>query len=218
MKSETNSSPPVRPAAPGRVGEPEEATGDEAALALLDAGLALMVAAPGRRPRVADIVAAAGLSNDAFYRFFASKDALVEAIVERGARTVVGYVRHRMARAADGGPEARLRAGIEAVLRQASDEDLARQTRAVLSNATGHTPRAAHVTVALVDALAALFAQPAAELGAGDPMRAARTTAGGVVAALQYWSFTEEAPGRVETEHLVGFLLAGVRAPDCRRR
>ncbi|MDX3246235.1 hypothetical protein [Streptomyces sp. ME18-1-4] len=145
--------------------------------------------------------------------FFASKDALVEAIVERGARTVVGYVRYRMARAAEDGPEARLRAGIEAALRQASDENLALQARAVLANATGHAPRAAHVTVALVDALAALFAQPAAELGAGDPMRAARTAAGGVVAALQYWLFTEEAPGRAETEHLVGFLLAGVRAP-----
>jgi len=218
MTAETEPSAPARPAASGgRTGEPGEAAGGEA-LALLDAGLALMVAARGRRPRVADIVAAAGLSNDAFYRFFASKDALVEAIVERGARTVVGYVRHLMARAAEGGPEARLRAGIEAVLRQASDEDLARQTRAVLANATGHTPRAAHATVALVDALAALFAQPAAELGAGDPMRAARTTAGGVVAALQYWLFTEEAPGRAETEHLVGFLLAGVRAPDSRRR
>ncbi len=29
------------------------------------------------RPRVADIVAAAGLSNDAFYRHFPSKDALL---------------------------------------------------------------------------------------------------------------------------------------------
>ncbi|MFJ9564085.1 TetR/AcrR family transcriptional regulator [Streptomyces fuscichromogenes] len=185
--------------------------------ALLDAGLALMVSAGGRRPRVADIVAAAGLSNDAFYRSFASKDALVEAIVERGARTLVGYVRHRIARAAGRGPEARLRAGLEAVVRQAADVTLARQTRAVLANATGHAPRAPHVTVALVDALAALFAQPAAELGAGDPMRSARTAAGAVVAALQYWLFTEEVPGRAEAEHLVGFLLAGVRAPDPRR-
>ncbi|MGW3565054.1 TetR/AcrR family transcriptional regulator [Streptomyces sp. NPDC000941] len=187
--------------------------------ALLDAGLALMVAGDGRRPRVADIVSAAGLSNDAFYRSFTGKDALVEAIVERGARTVVGYVRHRIARAAGEGPEAQLRAGLAAVLRQASDAGLARQTRAVLANATGGpAPRAGHVTVALVDALTALFAGPAAELGAGDPVRAARTAAGAVVAALQYWLFTEEVPGPVEVEHLVGFVLAGVRAPDARNR
>ncbi|WNM31902.1 TetR/AcrR family transcriptional regulator [Streptomyces sp. Li-HN-5-11] len=186
--------------------------------ALLDAGLALMVEGGGRRPRVADIVAAAGLSNDAFYRAFGSKDALVEAIVERGARTVVGYVRHRIAGAAEGGPQAQLRAGLEAVARQASDAGLARQTRAVLANASGHAPRGGHATVALVDALAALFAQPAAELGSGDPMRSARTAAGAAVAALQYWLFTEEVPGRAEVEHLVGFLLAGVRAPDPRKR
>ncbi|MER5430036.1 TetR/AcrR family transcriptional regulator [Streptomyces sp. NPDC002588] len=185
--------------------------------ALLDAGLALMVASGGRRPRVADIVTAAGSSNDAFYRCFGSKDALVEAVVERGARTVVGYVRHRIARAAGDGPEAQLRAGLAAVVRQASDAELARRTRAVLANATGQAPPyAGHLGVALVDALAALFARPAAELGAADPLRAARATAGAVVASLQYWLFTEEVPGPAEVEHLLGFLLAGVRAPGPR--
>ncbi|MGW1782523.1 TetR/AcrR family transcriptional regulator [Streptomyces sp. NPDC002143] len=186
--------------------------------ALMDAGLALMVASDGRRPRVADIVTAAGSSNDAFYRCFDGKDALVEAIVMRGARTVVGYVRRRMGRVVDAGPEAQLRAGLTALVRQASDAELARQTRAVLANATGAAPHAGHVDVVLVDALAALFAQPAAELGAGDPLRAARTTAAAAVASLQYWLFTEEVPRPAEVEHLVGFLLAGVRAPDSRPR
>lgn len=184
----------------------------------MDAGLALMVASDGRRPRVADIVTAAGSSNDAFYRCFDGKDALVEAIVMRGARTVVGYVRRRMGRVVDAGPEAQLRAGLTALVRQASDAELARQTRAVLANATGAAPHAGHVDVVLVDALAALFAQPAAELGAGDPLRAARTTAAAAVASLQYWLFTEEVPRPAEVEHLVGFLLAGVRAPDSRPR
>ncbi|MEU9269062.1 TetR/AcrR family transcriptional regulator [Streptomyces sp. NPDC048251] len=193
----------------------QEATDAEA---LMDAGLALMVENGGRRTRVADIVSAAGLSNDAFYRSFDSKEALVEAIVERGARTVVGYVRHRIAQLAGEGPEAQLRAGLAAVVRQASDDALARQTRIVLANATVPAPHSGHVSVALVDALAALFAQPAAELGAADPMRAARTTAAAVLASLQYWLFTQEVPSPAEVEHLVGFLLAGVRAPDSRRR
>ncbi|MEU6541206.1 TetR/AcrR family transcriptional regulator [Streptomyces sp. NPDC047000] len=196
----------------------ENSVGGAEAERLMEAGLALMVAEDGRRPRVTDIVAAAGLSNDAFYRTFGSKDALVEAIVERGARTVVGYVRHRMAASAAGGPKERLRAGLEAVARQAADGESARRTRAVLANAGGRTARAGHVVVALVDALAALFAQPAAELGAADPIRSARTAAGAVVAALQYWLFAGEVPGRIEVEHLVGFLVAGVGAPDARRR
>ncbi|WP_416969651.1 TetR/AcrR family transcriptional regulator [Streptomyces sp. 4F14] len=177
--------------------------------ALMDAGLALMVEG---RPRVADIVAAAGSSNDAFYRCFGSKDALVEAIVERGARAVVEQVRRCVARAADDGPEAQLRAGLGALVRQASDAGQARRIRAVLAN--GHGGQA--TVVCLVDALAALLAQPAAELGAADPLRTARTVAGSVVSALQYWLFTEEVPGPAEVEHLVGFLLAGVRAPRVR--
>src|SRR5260370_11006206 len=65
--------------------------------ALMDAGLALLRAeAPGRSPRVADIVAAAGLSNDAFYRYFASKDDLVAAIVEDGSRRLVTSAPHHM--------------------------------------------------------------------------------------------------------------------------
>ena len=47
------------------------------------------------RPRVADIVAEAGLSNDAFYRHFASKDALVAALVEDGAGAT-GRLRRRI--------------------------------------------------------------------------------------------------------------------------
>ncbi|MBA2946769.1 helix-turn-helix transcriptional regulator [Streptomyces sp. PSKA28] len=47
--------------------------------ALLDAGLRLMTEGAPRPPRVADIVAAAGLSNDAFYRAFSGRDALVSS-------------------------------------------------------------------------------------------------------------------------------------------
>src|SRR4051812_17216347 len=93
--------------------------------ALLDAGLKLMTEGAPRAPRVADIVAAAGLSNDAFYRAFSGRDALVEAIVERGARELAGQVRRRMERAAGDSAEDRLRAGIAAVVRQAADPRLA---------------------------------------------------------------------------------------------
>jgi hypothetical protein len=48
---------------------------------LLDAGLALMVEGQDA-PRVADIVRRSGLSNQAFYRHFASKDELIVAVVE----------------------------------------------------------------------------------------------------------------------------------------
>ena len=56
-------------------------------------------------PPVADIVAAAGLSNDAFYRHFPSKDALVAAILEDGTERLLSYLAHQMAKEAT--PEGR---------------------------------------------------------------------------------------------------------------
>ena len=76
--------------------------------ALLDAAREVMRRrGTASRPRVADIVAAAGLSNEAFYRHFRSKDALVAAIMEDGTRRLCGYIAHRMAK--ESAPEAKVR-------------------------------------------------------------------------------------------------------------
>ena len=53
---------------------------------LLDAARKVM--ATTGKARVADILAEAGLSNDAFYRHFRSKDALVAALTEEGTERV----------------------------------------------------------------------------------------------------------------------------------
>src|SRR5215813_13175613 len=75
---------------------------------LLDAGLDVMRrCGTTSRPRVADIVAAAGLSNDAFYRHFRSKDALVAALVDEGALRLQSYLEHQMSK--DASPEAQVR-------------------------------------------------------------------------------------------------------------
>jgi AcrR family transcriptional regulator len=100
---------------------------------LLDAGLEVMRrCGTASSPRVADIVAAAGLSNDAFYRHFASKEALVAAIIEDGAARLASYLDHQMAKART--PQGRVRRWVEGVLSQATDDDIAATTRAVLWN------------------------------------------------------------------------------------
>ncbi|GAB4932225.1 hypothetical protein MAHJHV35_47990 [Mycobacterium avium subsp. hominissuis] len=50
--------------------------------------------------RVSDIVAEAGSSNKAFYRYFAVKDELILAVMERGVAIVVSYLEHQMAKEA----------------------------------------------------------------------------------------------------------------------
>ncbi|HET6952867.1 MAG TPA: helix-turn-helix domain-containing protein, partial [Acidimicrobiales bacterium] len=101
---------------------------------LLDAGREVMRRnGTAARARVADIVATAGLSNDAFYRHFASKDMLVAAILEDGTVRLRSYLAHQMAKEAT--PEAQVRRWVEGVLSQATDDDTAATTLAVLWNA-----------------------------------------------------------------------------------
>lgn len=52
-------------------------------------------------PRVSEIVDEAGLSNQAFYRHFESKHALLVAVLDEGIRELADYLRTRMAGAAD---------------------------------------------------------------------------------------------------------------------
>ncbi len=128
---------------------------------LLAAALELMRGGgTSSRPRVADIVAAAGLSNDAFYRHFPSKDALVSALIEDGADRLAGYAAHQMGKEAD--PAAKVRRWVEAILGQSRGE-VAEITLAVLWNgsglggqATGRYPGAAGLAAALRDTFADL--------------------------------------------------------------
>jgi AcrR family transcriptional regulator len=81
---------------------------------LLDAALDVMKRrGTASRPRVADVVNAAGLSNDAFYRHFPSKDALVAALLEDGAERLYGYVAHQMAK--EPAPEGKVRRWVQRI-------------------------------------------------------------------------------------------------------
>src|SRR3954454_6758896 len=99
---------------------------------LLDAALAVMLrCGTTSSPRVADIVAEAGLSNEAFYRHFASKAELVTALLEDGAERLRGYLAHQMAK--EQTPQAKVRRWVQGVLSQA-EPGIAETTLAVLWN------------------------------------------------------------------------------------
>jgi AcrR family transcriptional regulator len=68
---------------------------------LIDAGSAVMRRTGSIDPKVGDIVREAGLSNQAFYRHFRSKDELLLAILDDGLERLVGYLEHRMATTPD---------------------------------------------------------------------------------------------------------------------
>ena len=94
---------------------------------LIDAAFAVMRKSGEIDPPVRDIVKAAGLSNQAFYRHFASKDALLLAVLADGHAQLVSYLNGRMAKVSD--PADRVRVWIEGVMAQARDARAAAATR-----------------------------------------------------------------------------------------
>ena len=94
---------------------------------LLDAALTVMRRDETIEPRVSDIVATAGLSNQAFYRHFRGKDELLVALLDDGRQRLLATIERRMARAK--GTTGRVRAWIDAVLAQARDPEAAAATR-----------------------------------------------------------------------------------------
>ena len=86
---------------------------------LVDATYAVISRTGQLDPTVRDILREAGLSTQAFYRHFSSKDELLVVLFEDGRRQLTQYLEHRMSRAST--PSDRIRAWIEGVLAQAVD-------------------------------------------------------------------------------------------------
>jgi AcrR family transcriptional regulator len=176
---------------------------------LLDAALAVMRAGgPDARARVADIVAAAGLSNDAFYRHFPSKDALVTALIDDGSARLRGYLAHQMAK--ESTPDGRIRRWVEGVLSQARG-DVAETTLAVMVNAGGTTAAGLRQYPSGA-VLSTLLVEPLTELGSTAPELDASFIADGVLGRLTDLLWQRTAPTRAEVTRTVELArrVAGV--------
>jgi AcrR family transcriptional regulator len=173
---------------------------------LLDAGLDVMRrCGTTSRPRVADIVAAAGLSNDAFYRHFPSKEALVAAIIEDGSTRLEGYLSHRMAKAET--PRDQVRTWVDGVMSQAADDDVAASTLAVMWNGAAVSTRPSTTAP-----LAKLLEAPYAALGSSDPEADAALAAHAVVGLLSDFLWSEVRPTRKQIDHIADFCLHAIIA------
>jgi AcrR family transcriptional regulator len=173
---------------------------------LLDAGLEVMRrCGTTSRPRVADIVEAAGLSNDAFYRHFPSKDALVAAILDDGAERLRGYLAHQMDK--EPTPAGQVRRWVEGVLAQA-DPEIAATTLAVLWNggtAVDGTAAGRHFASAT---LATLLHAPFAELGRDDPELDASLAAHATLGKLADHLWQGAPPSPADVDRITRFCLA----------
>ena len=78
-------------------------------------------------PTVRDILRESGLSAQAFYRNFRSKDELLVVLLDDGRRRIVDYLAHRMQKVDD--PAGQIRAYVEGVMAQATDREASARTR-----------------------------------------------------------------------------------------
>jgi AcrR family transcriptional regulator len=173
--------------------------------AILDAALRVAERATPVAPRVADIVAEAGISNQAFYRYFAGKDDLMRAVYERGTARLHSYLEHQMAK--ETGPAQRIEAWIRGVLTQVTDRQAARQSAAIVRQ----LGRQADLDDdGLIAAVGALLVGPVAGAGSAAPERDAELIDEAVFGVLRRHARHGTAPSRAECDHVVGFCLRGL--------
>lgn len=178
---------------------------------LLDAAFAVMRRTGSVDPRVSDIVREAGLSNQAFYRHFRSKDELLLAVLDDGQRLLVSYLQSRLDRVGSGAPQ--VRAWIEGVLEQARNPEAAANTRPFTANSARLADLYPDGTARSREQVVAPLRAAIADTG-GDPDRDADAIyhlamgrAGDAIARGQ-------APTKSEVEHLVAFALRGIGSSD----
>jgi AcrR family transcriptional regulator len=179
---------------------------------LMEAGLSVMTRlGQERRATVTEIVREAGLSNHAFYRHFAGKDDLVAALVDAGARRLVGYVAHHMDEAPD--PAMKVRVWIRRVLLQATDEKVARSTRAVEWNRSVLAHEAEADAARAERGVWALLVGPLGLLGSPTPEADAYFIGKLVFALLVELLWSDERAPLDDLEQVETFCLEAVRRP-----
>src|SRR5438132_9190736 len=156
-------------------------------------------------PPMRDILRETGLSTQAFYRYFQSKDELMLLVLDDGRRRLLGYLEHRMARADSG--EKKVAEWIEGVLAQAADPTAAARTRPFVANQDRLAEAFPDDHQASVDALV----QQLAEALDGD-RRAAEAIYLLTMAALHQHLTYGTRPTRADVASVVQFSLAGARS------
>jgi len=163
-------------------------------------------------PPLRDILKASGLSTQAFYKHFRSKDELLLVLLDDGRRQLLGYLQHRMDKAP--GAAGRVRAWIEGVLAQAADPKAAKRTKPFVANQDRLADQFPAEQQASVDLLLDLLVDALADLhGSARDRRLVRRDAEAIYyatfGALRAHLMHGTRPGSVEIDHLVEFCLAG---------
>ncbi|GAB2982854.1 TetR/AcrR family transcriptional regulator [Amycolatopsis acidiphila] len=181
---------------------------------ILTAAVTVMERVAPAAPRVSDIVAEAGTSNKAFYRYFSGKDDLILAVMERGVAIVASYLEHQMAK--EGDPARKVARWVEGVLAQVGKPKLTRASRAVTTQLAA-TAESRVADVQITQPLRELLLSAIEPLGGADPERDTDAVFATVVATLRRHLALDSQPEPGDVEHLVSFCVKGIGAARKRR-
>jgi len=174
---------------------------------ILAAAVRVMERVAPEPPRVSDIVTEAGSSNKAFYRYFAGKDDLILAVMERGIAIVVSYLEHQMAK--ESLPQDKIARWIEGTLAQVAEPDLIRKSRAAAGQMSAGTNWRT-VDQEMMWPLRDLLTEPVAALGSSDVERDVEAVFCCTAATLRRYMGSAERPGPDDIAHVVRFCLNGL--------
>ena len=176
---------------------------------ILAAAVRVMERVAPEPPRVSDIVIEARSSNKAFYRYFAGKDDLILAVMERGVAIVVSYLQHQMAK--ESNAHDKIARWIEGTLAQVAQPELISKSRAAAGQmSAGANWRAADQE--MMHPLRDLLIEPIAMLGSADVEREVDAVFCCTAATLRRYMGSAERPGPGDIAHVVRFCLNGLEA------
>ena len=195
-----------------RAGARREARHADEVRRLVDASFGLIRETGALEPRVSEILRRAGLSNQAFYRHFRSKDELLLCVLEEGVRLLAGYLEHRMAQAH--GTTAAVVGWLEGVLEQALQSEAAAATRPFAMSrarlAELFPDEVLDSEEALIAPLRSALVSAAEEGWPGDPGRDAEALYLLAMGWLQRSLARAEPSRREDAEHVVRFALGAL--------
>jgi AcrR family transcriptional regulator len=198
--------PAVEEAIAERAVADRRATYASEARRLIDAAFVVMRRSGSIDPQVRAIVQEADLSNQAFYRHFPSKDALLLAVLADGQRQLVAHLRRRMESAS--APTEQVQRWVAGVMAQARDRDAAEATRPFACNSARLADLFPADLAASRAELAASLAPAVRQLGGTD--EDAELIRDLALARMNDAIAHRRIPTRGEVQRLVDFCLAGI--------
>ncbi|MBT4520328.1 MAG: TetR/AcrR family transcriptional regulator [Halieaceae bacterium] len=194
--------------------ERRRAAYEEEVMRLVEASFVVIQKTGNLEPRVNEIVAHAGLSNQAFYKHFQSKDELLLAVLDEGSRMLRSYLEHRMDKVKS--PERKIHQWIDGMVEQVFNPEAAHATRPFalsrgrLSEQFPEEVRDSErqLTALLREAIKA--AAIAGEIPAADPDRDSEIVYNTVMGWMVH-KLSSSPPKKADVQHLMTFIIHGLR-------